>query len=739
MTEIRSRIGLWVVLLLILMPAVYVLADETNTDSDRFTVNTAEIDGDIQFEDVNGCSVRMQVTNHGDDFDGTLKILRYESVDGSYVSAVGRTVHIESGETQDIYLKLSNITYDGTPYHIPLRVDFLDKDGQLLCRKITDFQVSPDITTKVAAGVYTDDAQKLAVIDQSRFKYETTNISGDITMKSRQMTDEELVNIKQLNINLLILDKAVSESTWENVSEWIMCGGYAMMEKESCRNMIHKTPDDNGLVDWGKGKVLVYDASEWNGTMFVKSVRSLFGTNGIHVLLAGDYSGYYWNVQSILNYDIASKLPPLTIYLVILMIYILCIGPAIYIFLKKRDKREYMWLWIPCLAVLFSVIVYKAGSGVRYSEPFIRYYSVVDITDEANVEETKLALISPNKGRSVFSIDSQYNLKFLNDMYLLYDDQNDRLTALKDKFGDAEYDVAMSVSDTRTDVMVNSDMTFDEELFSNERILKSEGGVDVDAAYYRGELTGTVKNTTPWDLHHAFIIHKGLLFQIGDLKAGQSITLDHLKDVQLVRSQNIVLDTWEMKNEGNTAAVSAVMNNMIGNITSASSMTLSDDVVGGFSMDYDIGVQNSEDIASVDGITLIKEKTAIADSGSGWATQVLIGPEEPESEEELYSYDTDSYMIYGIDILNVSYEVEKMSGERYLKWLNPDTGMSVSFYNLLTGVYDTVLRDSDEMTEDDLKNYIAKDGTIKAHVQAADANEDHYMPVFTVSGGEKND
>lgn len=175
MTGVRNRIGLVVVLLLILIPAVYVLADEAYIDSGRFTVNTAEIDGDIQFTDVTGCSVRMQVTNHGDDFEGTLKILRYESTDGSYVFAVGRTVHIKSGETQDIYLKLSNIAYDGTPYYVPLRVDFLDKDGQLLCQKITDFQVSPDVTTKVAAGVYTDDAQKLSVIDQSRFKYETTN------------------------------------------------------------------------------------------------------------------------------------------------------------------------------------------------------------------------------------------------------------------------------------------------------------------------------------------------------------------------------------------------------------------------------------------------------------------------------------------------------------------------------------------------------------------------------------
>lgn len=50
-----------------------------------------------------------------------------------------------------------------------------------------------------------------------------------------------------------------------------------------------------------------------------------------------------------------------------------------------------------------------------------------------------------------------------------------------------------------------------------------------------------------------------------------------------------------------------------------------------------------------------------------------------------------------------------------------------------------MFQDSDEMAENDLKNYIAKDGTIKAHVQAADANEDHFMPVFTVSGGEEND
>ena len=43
MTGVRNQNpGLVVVLLLILIPAVYVLADEAYIDSDRFTVNTAE-------------------------------------------------------------------------------------------------------------------------------------------------------------------------------------------------------------------------------------------------------------------------------------------------------------------------------------------------------------------------------------------------------------------------------------------------------------------------------------------------------------------------------------------------------------------------------------------------------------------------------------------------------------------------------------------------------------------------
>ena len=87
---------------------------------------------------MHACSVRMQITNNGEDFDGTIKILAFEGSETDAVNVIGKTLEFKSGETKTIYLKVPNVSYDGTPYRIPLRVDFLDEDGKLLCRTMTE-------------------------------------------------------------------------------------------------------------------------------------------------------------------------------------------------------------------------------------------------------------------------------------------------------------------------------------------------------------------------------------------------------------------------------------------------------------------------------------------------------------------------------------------------------------------------------------------------------------------------
>ena len=264
-------------------------------------------------------------------------------------------------------------------------------------------------------------------------------------------------------------------------------------------------------------------------------------------------------------------------------------------------------------------------------------------------------------------------------------------------------------------VLVTGRSAFDKEYFSNSRILKTEGSISADMFYYKGALSGTVTNTTKWNLHNAFVIHKGLIFMIGDLATGETKTLDKLQNVQLLKSRSVQLDTWQMDNPGNTAAVSSVMSGMMDNLSS--NISREEDMVGGFTMDYDIGVQDNDQISSVCGLTLIKSGLEVADSGKGWSSQVMLEPQEAENEEDLYNFDPFSYLIYGSDTLNARYIVGDVTGMLYMKWLNKDDLMNVAFYNLSTGVYDIVMEDSDMMTSEQLKDYISKDNVIKVRVQ----------------------
>lgn len=739
--QLRKKIGL-VLFLIIIVPATVVLADDQTFDNDRFTIECSEVSEDILLENepTYKCSVKMNITNQSDDFEGTVKLLYYEGSEARRVDALGQTMQISSGETKTIYFTIPNVLYDDTPYRIPLRVDFLDKDGKTLCKKITDFQVAPNDGYSLAVGVCTDDMQKLKVIDQSSFKYETTSMSGNITMKARQFTEEELENIDQMNVNLLIFEQSISKTAWENVSKWVLKGGHLMMTRSVYQQMITKKLDAQNMTDWGNGWILVYDASDWSQAMFLSSVKSLFGSKGIERVIDGYYTEQYWNVNNQLSYDMWSQLPVGSGYLIILCIYILCMGPVVYFILKKKDKREYMWLLIPCTAILFSLIVYRAGSATRYTEPFVRFYTNVDLTEEATIENTKILVTCPDKGSAVMGVDGESNLQLLTNSYYMEPDKDaaDNLEWMKKRLNDAEYNVAIAESDNKTTVLIKSDRAFDESYFVNTRVMQTDGTLEAALSYYQGALSGKVTNTTQWDLQHVFIIHNGLMFQIGDLPAGETLTLDDSQNVQILKTQSYMSNVWEIGNEGNAAAATEIMNTMIRNVTELE--LGEEDLIGGFALDYDTGVEKNSQITAVHGMALIKKKINVVDSGNGWSSQVFIGPEKSDNEEDDYLYDTDGYLIYGDSEIETSYSIKGLSGALSLKWLNADPDITLSFYNRTAGVYEQVMRDGDTtMQSDELKDYIAEDGTIKAHVLSKDATRDHYMPILTASGGEKHD
>jgi hypothetical protein len=93
-------------------------------------------------------------------------------------------------------------------------------------------------------------------------------------------------------------------------------------------------------------------------------------------------------------------LPPITGLIALLGGYILLIGPINYLILRRLDKREWAWLTMPALIVVFAVGAYAFGAALRGSELIVNEVAIVRGAP-STTEGTAVAYLgvfSPSRG-----------------------------------------------------------------------------------------------------------------------------------------------------------------------------------------------------------------------------------------------------------------------------------------------------------------------------------------------------
>jgi len=98
-------------------------------------------------------------------------------------------------------------------------------------------------------------------------------------------------------------------------------------------------------------------------------------------------------------------LPPIGGLLVLLLGYIVLVGPVNYIVLRWLDRREWAWITIPALIVVFTVGAFGFGSALRGSDLIVHEVAIVrgaPGTSDA-VAQSYLGLFSPT--RSSYQIE----------------------------------------------------------------------------------------------------------------------------------------------------------------------------------------------------------------------------------------------------------------------------------------------------------------------------------------------
>lgn len=200
--------------------------------------------------------------------------------------------------------------------------------------------------------------------------------------------------------------------------------------------------------------------------------------------------------------------------------YILLAAPISYLVLKRMDKRELMWLVVPAFSIAFSGIIYFSGLGTRLTEPVTNVISLVDIDNGGTIiPKIYAGVFTPNKNSLRVEAGSDFDIRPLtlnNDYYR----------------GSAVEENAAKRIDSKITVAPKTVLEFYRNSIWSMRTLELEsegvitGKLESSLNYAKGAFSGTIKNTSGFDLSECYIITPNQYANVGPIKNGETKKID---------------------------------------------------------------------------------------------------------------------------------------------------------------------------------------------------------------------
>lgn len=257
-----------------------------------------------------------------------------------------------------------------------------------------------------------------------------------------------------------------------------------------------------------------------------KLFTNLLGNNRIQDLADYMYNGgynIYWAVQSIINTGALDKLPKISMYAVVIFIYICLAGPGLYLFLKHQKGRQYYYQSVILLSVFCSGIIYLMGSKTRFMDTFFHYASIQDYAKDTIVESTYINMQTPYNRPFSVVLDSSYDIRPVT---RIQEDNHSRFSKFT---GDEEANIRIDFKEEGSRFTVQDVGAFTPNYFRLEKRAENEGqkGLTGNVLCFDGEFSGEVTNHLDIDLEQAAVICSGAMVLIDKIHAGETV---HLED-----------------------------------------------------------------------------------------------------------------------------------------------------------------------------------------------------------------
>lgn len=258
-----------------------------------------------------------------------------------------------------------------------------------------------------------------------------------------------------------------------------------------------------------------------------KLFTALLGESKLSNLSSYLYSGnssQFWSVQNMLNTGDVDKLPKLPLYIVVILGYILLVGPGMYIYLKRREQRRFYRTGVAAVSLVFTAVIYLMGMGTRYKDTFFTYATILDTTENFVDEYTYINMRTPYNKAYTISLDPTYDL-----LPITRSNSYD-MTPVPKFTGNEDYKVRISYGENDTKVSVQNAAAFTPKYYSLRKRTPNTDhkGLKGDITLFGGSVYGTVTNEYPFPVEKVGILMYGKMVVIDELKPGETKDLNGL-------------------------------------------------------------------------------------------------------------------------------------------------------------------------------------------------------------------
>lgn len=487
-------------------------------------------------------------------------------------------------------------------------------------------------------------------------------------------------------------------------------------------------------------------------------LTNIIGEKRINRLAEVVYSGNsskYWSVQSLINTGDVDKLPNLMLYALVIGVYLLVLGPGLYVLLKRHELQLYYRKGVILLAVSFAAVIYLMGSTTRFRSTFYTYAAIRDASDNYVTDTTYLNIRNPYNRPYNVELNPEYSILPITRSYRQDNGYIPEFT------GDESYQIGIRWGEDALQIQGQNIASFEPRYFRLEK--KSDNtekvGITGDVHYFEGKLSGSITNQYPFPLEKTTLLLYGNMVLLDRMEPGETKRLEEFELLRYPLSNNYVVAdrisgqyTLGSANINNREFLIAMersnlinfyMNNYMGGYTA-------DARVIAFSTEKEQGQFLKYPSAEVYGLTMLTSSVAVnASRDSLLYRSVLM--KEPEVISGSYDISTNS--MSGAEPLTIEYKlgtditVESVTLEQISEEF-VETGSSnyievfsgnIYFYNYGSGNFDKMEKTDQPMNMDQLRSYLSPGNTLTVRYvyDGSGSYNSIQLPMPMVAGRER--